>query len=205
MGFDQHNPHHLYDIYTHTAHVTAGVPGEPALRWAALLHDIAKPAAYTLDSTGCGHFYGHARESAGMADAILRRLKAPTALRERVVLLIGWHMDPLTPEKPLLRRRLSQMGSGALWALLALQRADAAGTGTSGHADFDAVAAALRELEAEEGRLSLKELAVNGRDMMALGFSGPEIGRRLNALLSMVLDEQLPNEKQALLAAAAEL
>ena len=80
IGFDQRNPHHIYDIYTHIAHVVAAVPPTLTLRWAALLHDIGKPAVFSLDDKGCGHFYGHAPVSADIADTVLQRLKAPTAL-----------------------------------------------------------------------------------------------------------------------------
>ena len=95
MDFQQHSRFHAYDIYTHTAHAVAATPRELAIRWAALLHDIGKPSCFTLDDAGEGHFYGHAQESARLANKILLQLKAPTALRERVVLLIEKHMTPL--------------------------------------------------------------------------------------------------------------
>ena len=205
MGFDQHNPHHTHDVYGHTAYVTASVPADLTLRWAALLHDIGKPATFSLDAEGRGHFYGHAKESATMADTILRRLKAPTALRERVVLLIEQHMTPLTPDRKLLRRRLSSLGSETLHQLLALQQADWDGKGVEeirNDGDFREILAIIGQLEEEDACLSLKDLAINGHDLMAAGFTGPAIGKTLNHLLSLVLDEQLPNEKAALLAAA---
>jgi tRNA nucleotidyltransferase (CCA-adding enzyme) len=124
IGFDQHSPHHAYDVYTHTAHVVGAVSKDIALRWAALLHDIGKVSTFTLDENGRGHFYGHAQESARMADEILRRLKAPTALREQVVLLIGQHMTILEPDKKILRRRLGAWGEETVRHLLALQNAD---------------------------------------------------------------------------------
>ena len=203
MGFDQHNSHHAFDVYTHIVHVVEGVPNSLALRWAALLHDVGKVPTFTLDEGGKGHFYGHAQESARMADAILRRLKAPTALRERVVFLIDQHMTVLTPERKLLRRRISRWGMEATRQLLALQRADFGGKGVAkGHADFDAIAEMLDQLEAEDACLGLKDLAVNGRDLMALGLEGKAIGTCLDKLLELVLDEQLPNERQTLLAQA---
>ena len=63
IGFNQHSPHHAYDLFTHTAHVTAGVSADLTLRWAALLHDTGKVATFTRDATGRGHFYGHARRA----------------------------------------------------------------------------------------------------------------------------------------------
>ena len=202
VGFDQRSKHHAYDLYTHIAHVTAGVPREPVLRWAALLHDVGKIPTFTLDDQGHGHFYGHARESAVLADSILRRLKAPTALREQVVLLIEKHMTYPEPEKKPLRRHLSRLGWENARLLLQLQEADTGskGTGKDAYSSyFTRIPGLMAEIEAENACLTLKDLAVNGHDLMAMGYSGREIGQMLNLLLEKVLDEQLPNEREVLL------
>lgn len=205
IGFDQHSPHHAYDLFTHTAQVTARVPPQLPLRWAGLLHDIGKIPTFTLDNQGRGHFRGHAQESAKMADAILRRLKAPTQLREKVVFLIDQHMTPLQPDRKLLRRRISRFGLDRVYRLLALQQADFGSKGC-GEADrvswFDIISGMIDSIREEDSCLSLKDLAINGRDLLELGFRGPEIGQCLQHLLELVLDEQLPNDQEALLAAA---
>ena len=208
VGFDQKNPHHIHDVFGHTAQVVEAVPPTPELRLAALLHDIGKPDVFTLDEQGVGHFYGHASVSADLADAILLRLKASNALREEVVFLIRHHMDHYLPEEKTARRLLSRHGLQRTERLLDLQAADLGGKGT------DAPDASLRELEqlrqllrtlaSQEGALTLKTLAVSGRDLMALGFApGPELGRTLNGLLEKVLAGELPNEKEALLKAVS--
>ena len=203
LGFDQRTHHHIYDIYTHTAQVVAGVPATSVLRWAALLHDIGKPACFTLDEAGCGHFYGHAKVSAEMANTVLHRLKAPTALRSRVVRLIELHMTPLAADKKLLRRRVAQHGFETVYDLLRLQESDVKGTGVTENAlSFAGVEEILKEIEAENACLTLKDLAISGHDLMALGFSGPAIGKTQRYLLEQVLEERLPNEKEALLTAA---
>ena len=207
IGFDQHSPHHAYDLITHTAHVVEGVPPTLPLRWAALLHDTGKVTTFTRDATGRGHFYGHAKESAAIAGGILLRLKAPTALREEVVTLIGRHMTRLQPERKWLRRQVSKFGFSMVESQLALQDADMGSKGTGeddGSAAFSAVRGLLAELKAEDACLSLKDLAVNGNDLMALGYRGKAIGTCLNALLEQVVDERLPNERKALLDWAAE-
>jgi len=205
VGFSQQNPHHIYDVYTHTAHTVAATPPETAVRWAAILHDCGKPSCFERDAAGIGHFYGHAQASAQLADAFLLQLKAPTALRERAVFLIAHHMTPLEPDKKLLRRRLGKYGADALQALLSLQKADAIGTGTcEDFCRFSEVSALIEEILAEQGCLTLRDLAVDGRDLQGLGFApGKEIGACLQWLLEQVQDELLPNEKQALLPAAA--
>lgn len=204
IGFDQCSPHHAYDIFTHIAYVTEAVPRELTLRWAALLHDIGKAATFTRDENGRGHFYGHAGVGAEMADSVLLRLKAPTKLREEVVWLIAHHMTRLVPEKKLLRRYLSRYGRERVWALLALQEADMGSKGTGediGNDQFDRVRLLLKEIETEDSCLTLRDLAVSGNDLLALGFSGRQIGEKLEYLLEQVLDETLPNEKEALIAA----
>ncbi len=203
VGFDQKNPHHNFDLFTHIGHVTAAVPPELSLRWAALLHDVGKIPTFTLDKQGIGHFYGHAQEGARMADEILRRLKAPNQLRQQVVFLIDKHMLPLEPDRMLLRRRLSQYGYDPLVQLIKLQKADFFSKGVvSDTPHFDEMQELLEQLAAENSCLSLRNLAVNGRDMMALGLEGPQIGQMLNRLLNEVVSETLENQRQALLSAA---
>ncbi len=203
VGFRQHTRHHAHDIYTHTAQVVAHTPPALHLRWAALLHDIGKPATFAFKDDGQGSFYGHAQVGAEMADGILRRLKAPTALRGSVVTLIDQHMAYPTPELKSLRRRLSRLGPDTFADLLALQKADTIGTGVP-HPESDAYFAALEQLlaqiQAEDSCLTLKDLAVNGHDLMALGLRGKAIGDALDRLLGAVLDGAVPNEKAPLLA-----
>ena len=206
LGLDQHSPHHAYDLYTHISHVTAATAPDLILRWAALLHDVGKPSTFTLDEAGRGHFFGHAKSGAATADAVLHRLKAPTALREQVVRLVELHMNPLEPERKLLRRWLSRLGSDTLHRLLALQEADMGSKGTGKSAKnnrFTEIRHIVEEIQAENACLSIKDLAVNGSDLIALGFvPGKALGQCLQTLLEQVLDEQLPNDRTALLAAA---
>lgn len=200
IGFDQKSPHHAYDVFTHTAQVVQGVPAEPALRWAALLHDVGKPACFTMDDTGRGHFLGHAQIGGEIADSVLRTLCAPTVLREKVLFLIAHHMTPLQPDKKLLRRYTSRWGTENVQALLLLQKADFGAKGVIGSTapDFDGIGTLLQEISGENSCLTVKDLALNGYDLMALGLSGPEIGQCLSWLLEQVLEETVTNTKDAL-------
>ena len=206
VGFCQHSPHHAYDVYTHTAYVVESCPKELAIRWAALLHDIGKVPTFTLDENGRGHFYGHAKVSAQMAEDVLRRLKAPNALREKVLFLIENHMLELEPDKKLLRHRLGQCGNQYLFALLALQKADATSKGMDDPvtwAHFDKVEAKLEEILAEKSCLTAKDLEINGRDILSLGYApGPQIGNCMTFLLNQVQSEAIPNRREELLDAA---
>lgn len=206
VGFEQHSTHHCYDVYTHTAHVVENTPNELSLRWVALLHDTGKPSTFTQDEEGNGHFYDHASASAEIADTVLQRLRAPNALREQVVFLVQQHM--LFPEldKKLLRRRISKFGIDNMKRLLQLQKADFGGKGNDAQSlYFEELEKMVSEIEAEDACLGIRDLEINGNDLLALGFEGPAVGNALSQLLEAVLDERLPNEKDALISAATEM
>lgn len=207
LGFHQHSPHHAYDVYTHTAYVVEHVEADLALRWAALLHDIGKVPTFTRDETGRGHFRGHAPKGAEMADEVLRRLKAPNALTETVVTLIKNHMTKTELTKKAVRRLLSRLGWENTQRLFQLQKADMMSKGVEKDGDltqFDTLWALLEEIRQEDACLSVTDLKINGRNLMALGFKGPQIGKTLTALLDQVLEETLENEKEALLEQAVK-
>ena len=202
IGFDQRNIHHAYDLFTHTAHVTALTPRELPLRWAGLLHDVGKVPSFFVDDEGHGHFYGHAKISAPIADEVLRRLKAPTALREEVVRLCELHMTIIQPEKKIVRRWLGKLGPELMDKLLTFQEADILGKGIPEGDELDQfpkLRSIIAEIQAENACFCLKDLAVNGHDLMGLGYTGKAIGACLNRLLEQVMEEKLPNEKEALL------
>lgn len=209
VDFQQHNPHHIYDVFTHTAYVLTSVENDPVLRWAALLHDAGKPQTFTQDEKGIGHFYGHAQESAQIAGEVLQRLKAPTQLREQVIFLIEHHVDTISADKTLLRKKLSKYGAENLRKLIALQNADQAGKGTAkprNDRSLEKTLEILGQLEKEEGRLQIRDLAIDGNDLLALGFeAGPALGSCQKQLLEQVLSGEIPNEKTALTQKAKEI
>ena len=204
VGFNQHSRYHAYDVFTHTAHVVEATPPELPLRFAALLHDIGKPSVFYLDAQGSGHFPDHAKVGALCAETILTRLKAPTALRRQVTDLIARHMTPLEPDKKLLRRRLGKYGISETLALLALQQADFSSKGTKETNDlFDRIRELILEIQGEDACLTLRDLAINGHDLLQLGFvPGPGIKACLEYLLRQVQDDLLANNRQTLLLAA---
>ena len=131
VNFNQHSPHHAYDVYTHICHVTAAVPREATLRWAALLHDVGKPACFAQDETGRGHFKGHAQVGAAMAAEILRELDAPKPLVAEVVWLIDHHMEPLPRDEAELSADVERDGLTRTRQLLILKEADARSKGVA--------------------------------------------------------------------------
>lgn len=202
-GFDQHNEHHCFDLLGHTAAVVEAIAPEPRLRLAALLHDCEKPACFSLDGAGVGHFYGHASRGAKTAEAVLRDLKYDNRTLERVPLLVKWHDAPLEETARMLKRRLNQMGEDALRDLIALQQADTLGLAPQYHdrlAHFDRLEALLDEVLAQDACFSVKKLALNGNDLKALGLRGRAIGQAQRRLVDAVIDEQVENDRDALLA-----
>ena len=203
VDFQQHSPHHIYDIYTHTAHAVAALPAEFPLRFAALLHDIGKPQVFTLDENGVGHFYGHAKVSAQLARQILERLKVPKLIQGHILFLIEQHMTLPQADIKLLRKWLGKYGYDGFQDLMALQKADLIATGTMRDAElplYDEIDRLIRQIRQEKSCLTVKDLAVNGNDLLQLGIpAGPNIGACLEYLLELVQDEAVPNQRDALL------
>ncbi|HJB13038.1 MAG TPA: HD domain-containing protein [Candidatus Oscillibacter excrementigallinarum] len=205
VGFDQRNRHHCHDVWEHTLHALAAVPPEADLRLTVLLHDIGKPNCFTVDEKGQGHFYGHPAESARLAGEMLRRLRADNATTETVVRLVTWHDKNIPRTRSGVARALGKLGERDLRRLLDVKWADNLAQAPEYRAvqgEIDKAEAILDQLLAEGACVSLRQLAVTGRDLLALGLSGPAVGRILRTLLDAVLDETLPNQRAALLAAA---
>lgn len=208
VGFQQHNIHHDKDVWAHTAAVVAAIPPQPVLRWAALLHDVGKPACFFMGQDGQGHFYGHGQCSADMADDILRQLRFDNASRERIIHLIRRHDYPIQPAPKPVKRLLNLLGEEGLRQLLALHRADTMGQSAlcaDRMAQYDQVEAVLDQLLAQNACFSLRDLALDGNDLLRLGFQGRQIGQVLAACLNAVMDETIPNQRHALLSFARSM
>ena len=112
METPQHTVYHKYDVGRHTVAVMQNIDATPVLRWAALLHDSAKPECRTTDEQGVDHFYGHPKAGKAIARRVLRRMKLDNDTIQRVERLVEWHDFGLdgTVTKKTLRRALNRMG-----------------------------------------------------------------------------------------------
>lgn len=208
VGFDHQNPHHCYDVWEHTACAVENTPSEPILRWVMLLHDLGKPSVCVYDHVaGKARYGGHQAASVELAKEILPRLRFDNESTRRILLLVEHHDRLFDPTEKSIRRMLRLFGEEDLRALIHIRRAD----NLAQHPDFQGRQAelaacdeVLEKVLTEQQCFSLAQLAVNGRDMMALGLNGKEIGTMLDDLLTAVVEEQLPNEKDVLLSAAKE-
>jgi len=203
VGFDQKNYHHCYDVWEHTLRAVDAVPAEIEVRCAALLHDVGKPKCFTVDEDGIGHFYGHAEISRQLTEEMLRRLRCSNELRETVERLVVWHDRDIARTDRGLRRALRILGEQDLRRLIAVKRADNLAQAPEFHdrqIEIDKAEEIMERLLEEDACFSLKQLAVKGEDMLALGLQGPAVGAALNTLLDLVVNGALSNEREALLA-----
>lgn len=204
METEQNNPHHCYSVGEHVLHSLALVPPEKVLRLAMLLHDVAKPLCRERDEAGIDHFHGHPQAGAEMARRILRRLKLDNETIAQVCGLIRWHDDnpPLTARN--VRRAIFRAGESLYPAIFAVKRADIGAQSDYNKEEklryVDDYEAIYREIMEKKDCLSIKDLAVDGADLIAAGVpQGRTIGAYLNRLLELVLEEPQHNTRELLL------
>jgi len=202
VGFEQHTVYHCYDVWEHIARSVAAVPPQPVLRYTMLFHDLGKPDTFTVDDEGNGHFYGHYRTSTVAAERIMDRLRFDHQSKRQILTLVEHHDAPLPLTEKGVRKNLARYGEETLRLLLQVKRAD-----NLAQADafrdrqqlIDQWEQLLQVVLAGDSCFSLKQLAVRGNDLLAIGMSGPAVGETLRELLELVMDEQLPNDRAALL------
>jgi len=202
VGFDQRNVHHCYTVWEHIARSVAAVPPEPVLRWTMLLHDLGKPRSFTLDAAGVGHFYGHGAVSTEIAEACMARLRFDNKTAARVTELVQWHDREIPRTEKSIRRALSRLGEEGFAQLLAVKRADNLAQAPAYRwvqRELDTAEAIRDELLRQEVCFSLRQLAVNGDDLLAMGLRGPAIGDMLAAAFRAVLEGDVPNDREILL------
>ncbi|MEY8229989.1 HD domain-containing protein [Oscillospiraceae bacterium 50-16] len=201
---EQNNPWHCWGGWEHTIHTVEAAPPDLVLRLTMLLHDIGKPGCKSTDENGVDHFYGHPAVSAKLADQMLRTLKFDNKTREQVVTLVEYHDVQIPNRDRSIRKWLGRLGPETFFQLLEVKRAD--GMGQSYElvkdrlAQLEKMKAKAEEMVAQGQCFSLKDLAVNGRDVIAAGVApGPEVGRVLNEFLQLVLNGEISNEREALI------
>ena len=202
FDFDQKNPHHYLDVWAHTVQALSSSVPVPAVRLALLFHDSGKPASFTTDEKGIGHFYGHPAKSEEIAREIMHQLRFDHATADRVRLLVRWHDADILPEGRSVKRWLNRLGEEGLRQLLQVKAADRGATNYK-FENLSVLRLVEQKLDTvlQEGQcFSREKLAVNGKDLLALGFpQGRQLGEALDTLLGLVIDEQLPNQRTVLL------
>ena len=212
METEQHHPHHCYSVGEHILQSLCRVEADRELRLVMLLHDIGKPAVRTVDGKGITHFHGHAAVSADIAVKILRRLKFDNDTIHIVHKLVLYHDygNGVDPDMPMIRRAVSKIGEDAFPRLFAVRRADILAQSEYQRQEKLERVEKCRQIYEEilEKRqcLSLRELAVTGKDLIEAGWKpGRELGDALQRLLELVLENPEYNTKERLLAEAGKL
>ena len=202
-GFDQHHFRHHLDAFEHTLAVLENVPPVPELRLAALFHDIGKPFCQSFDENGTGHYYGHAQKSAEIAETVLRRLKADSETIKTVCELVRRHENRFEPTPKSVKRLLGKIGTELFEKLLVLMEADEMGKREEfrlSKSVFEEFRIIEKEIIGKNECFMLKDLAINGKDLISEGFEpGKKIGEVLETLLEKVIEGEVKNEKAELL------
>lgn len=207
----QHCPYHYGTVYQHTVDALKYLDrdhADPQTALAILFHDIGKPATRTTDLQGRDHFYGHAQTGAELCRRAMTALRYSNRLTEEVSQLVELHSLQISPTPAGVRRLLNKVGEAQLRRLIEVIRCD-----TLAHTDLarprlealEEFSRCLDRVLEEASAFTLKQLAVNGRDLKALGIPpGPRMGVILDTLLKEVL-AGAPNDRSLLLERARQL
>lgn len=209
FDFEQNNPYHMFNVWDHTIEALVRAvlfmdQNNLTLALATLFHDIGKPHSYQDDPNGIRHFYGHAAKSAEITDSIMRRMRFNNNIREQVVTLVKYHDADIKPEAKYVKRWLNKLDSEHLLrCLFMLKYSDISGQVVKNRAErlreVSELFTVLDDVINQQACFSLKDLAVNGNDLIAAGMKpGKEIGAILNQMLELVLNDECANDKDAL-------
>lgn len=218
MVTGQKNIHHAYNVGEHTIRTVCAVAGtisenrfsaqkRTILRWTMLLHDIEKPNTITMGKDGQNHFYGHQEKGAITARRILKDLKFDNETLEAVVHLIRWHDYRFTLTAKGIRKAAAKIGKDYMELLFEVNYADTSGKNPKNNQEkfkqLEEAKRLYREMLDNNECVSLKDLQINGKDLIAAGFKpGRGMGLILNRLLEAVVEEPSLNDKETLLSLA---
>lgn len=211
FDFPQNNPWHIWDVFGHTIHAVEYCDSDDlVVRLAVFFHDFGKPHSYQDGEDGIRHFKGHGKVSADMTDSIMKRLRFDNETRNNVVELVSYHDATFEVGKKYVKRWLNKIGEKQFRRLLQVKKADNKAQNLELSSDrikeLSEIEALIDEVLQEDECFSLKDLAVNGKDLIGVGYkSGKELGNTLNKLLQLVIDGDYPNEKEKLLQEAENL
>ena len=205
----QQNPWHVYDVFTHIARSVEAAPKDADLRLVMLFHDTGKPACKTTDEEGIDHFYGHPTVSEQLAKAALERLKASRASMQRILPLIRYHDGHILTDEKSIKRWLNRLGPAGTLDLIDVKTADLAAQNLARTQpeieELYRTKVLLRQILERGDAFSLRDLAIGGKELLALGYQGKAIGGALDALLSGVIAGEAENDRAALLQYLAAL
>ena len=194
---------HIYDVGRHTLKVIENCPPVLHLRYAALMHDWGKPHTRGKNEQGEDTFRNHAAVSEKLAENFCIKYKFSNERKDKILRLVKYHDIEILPEKKYVKRAVNKVGDDIFYDLLCLKRADCLGQNLELTAErlpyIDSLFALYKEIKENKEPFGIKNLAVDGNDLIALGITGRDIGTTLNHLLEMVIDNPALNEKEKLI------
>lgn len=199
----QNTPHHCYNVYEHIAHSVANINPLPHLRTVMLLHDIGKPETLTTDEYGVSHFKTHPAVSEQMAKQILKRLRFSRNDTKYICDLISQHDNRFPANEKSVKRFISKFGEYFFEDYVKIRFADIFAQSDYMRDEKLNIIMNVKiigeEIISSNLPLTLKDLDINGNDLLKIGFSGSQIGEILNEILNLVMDNKLQNSKNELL------
>lgn len=211
IGFNQNNPYHDYDVFKHTIHAIENCDSTDLItRLAVFFHDFGKPHCYQDGEDGIRHFKGHGKVGCDIADYILLRLKFDNKTRRDVTELVYYHDATFEVGTKYVKRWLNKIGAEQFKRLLEVRKADIKGQ----KEEYDirriekveSIEKLLEQVLQEGECFSMKDLAINGNDLINIGYKpDKKLGCALNILLQKVIDGEIANEREKLVKIASDM
>ena len=200
-NYDQQNSHHDLTLDNHIYKVMENLPHTLEMQLAGLLHDIEKPSCQTTDDKGVSHYYGHDQMSSIKAIEILKRLKFSNKVIDKVSKLILHHMKYGMKQKGI-KRLINAIGEEYTEDLFQLLKADRLGrinVRENEIKEIDDLKEIFNKIKETKQPVNIKDLEINGNDLIEMGIEGVEIGSILNILLDKIMDDPNLNKKDKLM------
>lgn len=210
-GCEQHHERHILDVWDHSVAALENIRPEGTLRMAMLLHDSGKPSVKSTDDKGVDHFYGHAGISSEIAYSVLTRFKSSNSFKREVTNLVRYHdFLPDVITKKTYKKYIGTLGLDTVKKLFEVREADLRAQNpvfiASSLESNEKGKLILEDIIKNEPCFNIKDLAVDGRDLIEAGFEASHtLGSTLEKLLDEVMDGKIENEKSALIERAKEL
>lgn len=200
---EQNIKYHLYNVGVHSLYVVKNCSKRLYLKYAALLHDIGKPDCRKTDEFGIDTFRNHAKLSTELSESILKRLKFDNKSTDKILRLIKFHDREIVVSKKAVKRAVIDVGEDIFEDLIDLKKAEVYAQNTNltlpRLKTYNDILDIYKEIQSNNEAMSLKDLDINGNDIMKLGFKGKEIGIILHKVLLHIINTPEDNQKEEIL------